>query len=450
MIGAMRRMIYRLRGRTRFSRLDELLALQRLPEEVLRERQFAMLSSLLKHAHASVPFYRARFEALGLGPEDIRSFEDYARLPVLTRQDVENNLESLVSTQADRSRMYLNASGGTTGKPVRFYQDISIKEETAANGLLSLSFAGWTPADMLISVWGNPRDSLDNSIPGGIRPWLAGNLVLNGFHYDRNAMLQWLNVIARYKRVFLFGYVTVLSEFAELVLAHGPRPANVCGIVTTAERLHEHQRALLSEAFGCKVHDQYGSREVPGVASECSEGNMHLFTHSSYAEFLPVEREGEPSLAEPPADEPRRLILTGLTNYAMPLLRYEIGDFGASKAGSCSCGRGFPLMRMDIGRIGGSLLRKDGSRIYSSVFVHKVFAIDGIEAFQFRQTSIDEVQLYIVRGGRFDEAGNTALQALLEEFPKDLCPGVALRLHYVDDVPKTPAGKHRHVVCEVN
>ncbi len=450
MIGYLREALYQLRGHNRYAHFRESKALEKLPAEELRQRQFWLLSSLLRYAYTNVPYYRRCFENLRITPEDIRSFEEFAAFPVLTRQNIEDNLGELLSGSMLESMRYCNFSGGTTGRPVRFYQDLRLRETMESHWLLCLSFAGWKPSDMVVCIWGNPRDTGSTLIRGGLRPWLAGQLTLNAYRYGRGELEAWLGAIGRYRRVFLYGYASAIADLAGFLLDTGGKTPNVRGVVTTAETLDRNRRELIGRAFGCGVHDQYGSREVPGVASECSEGGMHLLTHSAYAEFLPLspEEHGEHGLGEDGGGM-RRIVLTGLTNRAMPLIRYEIGDMGAPRDGICPCGRGFPLMRMSLGRLGTTLLAPDGRRMYSTFFVRQMYGVDGVSAFQFRQTARDLVRLYVVRGKRFSEISATKLQTLQETFPQTLCPGMRLELDYVDEVPRTQGGKHRHVICEV-
>ncbi len=450
MIGYLREALYQMRGHNRYAHFRESKALEQLPAEELRQRQFWLLSSLLRYAYANVSYYRRCFEKLGITPEDIRSFEDFAAFPVLTRQDIEENLSELLSGSMLENMRYLNFSGGTTGRPVRFYQDMRLRETMESHWLHCLSFAGWTPSDMVVCVWGNPRDTASTQIPGGLRPWLAGQLTLNAYRYGKTEMQDWLGAIRRYRRVFLYGYTSALADLAEFMLDNDYSTPNVRGVITTAEILDQSRRVLIGQAFGCRVHDQYGSREVPGVASECSEGGMHLLTHSAYAEFLPLAAgdNGADSL-DGEENSMRRIVLTGLTNRAMPLIRYEIGDIGAPREGVCPCGRGFPLMQMSLGRIGTTLRAPDGKRMYSTFFVRQMYGLEGISAFQFRQTALDKVELYVVRGKRFSEISANKLENLQENFAKTLCPGMHLDLRYVDEVPRTSGGKHRHVICEV-
>lgn len=449
--GILRPLLYRMRGNNKYARMHEISALEKLSLAALRQKQFNQLVQLIRHAHATVPYYQKMFRSLGITPDDIRSFEDYTRLPVLKRQDIQEHREEMVSSTIPREQLRLNSSGGTTGHPVKFYQDLAVFQQMEGDFLYCFSLAGWTPANMIVSIWGNPKDVGPTSLKKKLRGWASGMLVLNGFQYGKAEMADWLKVIASYRRVFIYGYVSVLTDLAGFIMEKGQQPRNVHGIVTSAERLHKEQRALLQRTFNCQIHDQYGCREVPGIATECDMGGMHLLTHSAYTEFLPfADNEGPgPDLLLEDGAQPLRIVLTPLTNYAMPLLRYENGDMGASLPDPCPCGRPQPLMRMDIGRLGNRLRQLDGSSVYSSVFVHLVFTIEGVQTFQFRQTAPDEVHLYIVKNADFNENSAKKLEEVCATFPQTVCPGIALHLHYVDDVPKTAGGKHRQVVCEV-
>lgn len=452
MIGYVRELLYSMKGRNRYKHYKEFRTLQNLPQAELRQRQFWLLSSLIAYAYDTVPFYKNSFDQLGLHPNDIRSFADYTRLPVISRQDIQEHLTEMVSGKVLENMRYLNFSGGTTGEPIRFYQDLRLREAMESNWLLCLSFAGWKPSDMVISIWGNPRDANATHIKKGLRPWLAGQLVLNGYRYSKEEFKLWLAAIASYRKVYIYGYVSVIADLAEYMLENNKKAPTVQAVLTTAERLHDSQRETITKAFGCKVYNQYGSREVPGISMECAEGNMHLLTHSAYAEFLPLTEKTRTHVLEAGGGEDEglcRIVLTNLTNRAMPLLRYEVGDYGMPQEGACACGRGFPLMRMGLGRLGGSLIAPDGKRLYSSFFIRQLHGIEGISAFQFRQKTCEDVRLHVVRNSRFTESTAHKLVELQNRFERELCVGMRLTIEYVEEVPRTAGGKHRYVICEV-
>ncbi len=450
MIGYVRELLYGAKGRNRYKHYKELLAIQSLPQEELLQRQFWLLSSLLAHAYNNVPFYKSRFDALDLRPDDIRSFEDFARLPVLSQEDMRQNLTGMISGVVLENMRYLNFSGATTGEPVRFSQDLRLRDSMEASWLLCLSFAGWKPSDMVVSIWGNPRDNSAPPVKTGLRSWLAGQLVVNAYRYGQDDFKAWLSAISGHRRVYLYGYASVIADLAEYMLENNKKVLTVQGVIGTAERLGDDRRALIGQAFGCRVYEQYGSREVPVVAMECDEGNMHLLTHSVHAEFLPPAEKPHDHAPESGGNaSPRRLVLTSLTNRAMPLIRYEVGDYGMAEEGDCACGRGFPLIRMSAEHRSDSLLTPDGKRLNSAFLVRQVCGLEGVGAFQFRQKSHDDVRLHVVRGSRFHESTAKELFELQERFRREVCPGMRLTVQYVEELCQSENGEHRHVVREV-
>jgi phenylacetate-CoA ligase len=290
---------------------------------------------------------------------------------------------------------------------------------------------------MIVNIWGNPRDMSMRPARVSLKNYLAGSMTLNAYRYGAVEMDDWLRIIRGFRSVLVYGYVSALVDVAAHVLDTGIRIANVRAVMTSAEKLHEPQRRSLEQAFGCKVYDQYGSREVPGIASECASGGMHLLTHSAYVEFVPDTDSGL-----------NRLVVTCLTNRTMPFLRYEIGDYATPLEGNCPCGRGFPLMRMDIGRMVDCLVAPGGKRMYGTFFVRQMYGLNGVEAFQFRQREASHIDLFVVRGPVFGDAEGQRLASIVKNLERDL-PGVGVSMCYVPEIPKTQGGKHRHVVCEV-
>jgi phenylacetate-CoA ligase len=165
---------------------------------------------------------------------------------------------------------------------------------------------------------------------------------------------------------------------------------------------------------------------------------MHLLTHSAYVEFLPEA-----------GSELTRLVVTGLTNRTMPLLRYEIGDYAAQLSQSCSCGRGFPLIRMDIGRIYDFMLASSGGKVHGAYFVKIIKEIEGVLSFQFRQSVPGEVELLVKCKEDIRETSTAQLNALPQCVARDHGGEIRLRVQFVDEIPRTIGGKHRYIVCEV-
>ena len=120
-------------------------------------------------------------------------------------------------------------------------------------------------------------------------------------------------------------------------------------VVTNAEPLADHQRAVIAEAFHCAVRETYGMNENVAAASECEAGQLHLWPEVGIAETV----DGE-------------FICTGLVNTDMPLIRYRVGDRGGLGAATepCACGRTLPVISSVDGRSSDLLITRDGRRVF--------------------------------------------------------------------------------------
>jgi len=128
------------------------------PPEKTRKYQWTRLQRMLQHAWDNVPFYRVRMKGAGLEPGDIRTPEDFARLPILTKEDLKDNFDALVARNADRSELLLNATGGSTGVPTQYYQDKNFLRERFAARVRFLSWVEYRVWESRAKLWGSDFD----------------------------------------------------------------------------------------------------------------------------------------------------------------------------------------------------------------------------------------------------------------------------------------------------
>ncbi|WFS61587.1 hypothetical protein LF599_13025 [Pseudodesulfovibrio thermohalotolerans] len=439
MRGVICKFLQTLRKDRRYEYFDAASELQWKGTGELRALQWESLKELFGHAYRTTRYYREIMEGVGLTPADIRGFDDYARLPILTKDIVRTRGDDLISYAFDKASLRRNSSGGSTGEPVSFYQNAELWDKMNGTMMLAQTFMGWKPGDMAVRIWGNPQEFRRK--PSGLsklKSRISGTINLNAYEYNRATLGEWAGIIGGFSRVFIYGYPSVLTDLANYLIEENISLPGVKGVMTSAEKMHDWQRELFAKAFSCRIFDQYGSREIPGIASECEHGNMHLLTHAAYTEFLPDPETGT-----------FRIIATSLANAGMPFLRYDIGDYGAPMEGVCPCGRGFPLMKMDIGRVYDRFITPEGNAIHGTYFVRLLAVVKGVSAFQYRQTERSRIDLHIVRGQGFSEESAATVNGLEERIRRDVSPAFSLDVRYVDDIPKTVGGKHRYIVCEV-
>jgi phenylacetate-CoA ligase len=232
------------------------------------------------------------------------------------------------------------------------------------------------------------------------------------------------------------GYASTIARYARHLAEHGHRPPPLRGVFTTAEKLFPEQRALIEEVFRCRVFDCYGSSEVQNIATECPRGSMHI-----NADFAVVEIDSTDEAAPAP------LLVTSLKNYAMPFLRYRNEDCGTLGAGTCACGRGFPLMSLDVARVSDNFRLPDGQVVHGEFFTHLLYGSSGVDSFQFHQVTPGRIVLRYVRGSAGDpEPALSAARAKVEA----LAPGlVTVDVEAVPAIALSAAGKHRFTRSEV-
>lgn len=432
-------MVSSIAGKKRFAILHDIKNIPFLPEEEIHRLTMHRMASLVSHAAAHVPYYGELFRSQGIDPHNMTDPARFAGIPLLTRSIINRRLEDLVATSVPKAHLIQSSTGGSTGVPVRFIQDRDYKERGAAVGLRSFSWAGWSPGDRMAWIWGGPMETKPlGSFIGKMKWRLKNSILLDAFRASPGDMLSWADAMLSFCPRFVNGYASALSHCASFFNKRGIVIPGIKGVFSTAERLDPAQRHVIEDAFQCKVYDQYGSREVLNIAAECSRGNMHVLSDSVYAEFVDI-----------PGSEIKKIVVTPLHNTGMPMLRYEIGDCGIPKAGRCGCGIRFPMMEMKIGRISDNFVAPGGRVIHGEYFTHLLYGTRGIEKFQFHQTDVSTIRLSVVKNGEFDRATQDRLTKTIETIHTEISPRISVIVSVVEDIPPTPAGKHRFTISDI-
>jgi phenylacetate-CoA ligase len=291
----------------------------------------ARLARLLDHAREHVPFYRDLLPARG--PDD-DPFETLAALPLLTPGMLRSEFDSLCSDDLDSRRWY---DTGSARSPVHLVQDAA----HSAHALVTLeSFhqsLGRRIGESAEIIWGDARN------PGGgtstvtkrIRRVLANEHWTDSFRLTEQQMLALLERLARHPPALVVAYAPAIYELARFAERHAIPVRPQRAIVTAPGTLDDSMRTAIERVFKCEAFNEYLSGEVGPVALECdAHAGLHV---APWGNYLEVVDAGGWAL---PAGEEGQIVITCLTNYAMPLIRYAIGDAGSlAPAGTCICGR---------------------------------------------------------------------------------------------------------------
>lgn len=411
--------------------------------EDLQQLQMARLKLMLSHAYNNCPFYKKRFDEARVSPSDITSVSDLRAVPFLTKEDIQNHKEEMKARDIPESMLMPDQTGGSTGKPLRYYRDRRRADYLRAGAMRHDRWAGHEIGNKLALIWGSRQDlSMTRGLKWRVRNTLLDRrLILDSSSITEDRMLKYVESLRRFRPKTILAYANSCALFASFLLKKDIRDIHVESVITSAEMLHDAERQTIEKAFGCKVFNRYGCREVGVIASECeAHSGLHI-----NAECLLVEFVSGGSAVEPGKDGD--IIITDLLNFGMPLIRYRIEDIGVPTNRRCSCGRGLPLMEMVAGRVTDFLLSPNGQRI-SGVFLatYLITNAPGVRQVQIVQDANDSLLLRIVRGAAFNDDSMSFFHRKVAEF---LGCEMKIKYEFVDAIHKEPSGKYRFSICNL-
>jgi phenylacetate-CoA ligase len=409
--------------------------------ETIEAFQHARLRALLEHASAQVPYYRNLFETSGIRPQDLVSPRKFARVPVLTKAILQEKRDELIAQNRKNGEGLPNASGGSTGKPVQFFQDAEYWDWAYAHQWFVESWWGIRPGDSTASCWGADRDIADWTWKERLWAAIAQRRVCNAFSLTATEMERFAKMLMAWQPRFVIGYASALEMFSRFLLERPELRIRPRAVKTTADVLSQQQRNLIEKAFGCSVYDFYGSREVNNLAAECpGHQGLHVNALTRYIEV--VDDDGN---ALPPG-LPGRILVTDLTNYFMPFIRYEIEDIGSWKGKPCTCGRPFPLLEQIWGRTSDFLVTPQGKMIHGECVTHLFYDLPEVAQFQLEQKALGEIHVsFTLRPG---VEGNP-VERLRARLRDALGANIDFVIHRVGKIDRPPSGKHRFTVSAV-
>ncbi|HWL95239.1 MAG TPA: hypothetical protein VNT79_17090 [Phycisphaerae bacterium] len=432
---------YRLLGDRRFALVEQLLERDGWSREQLLAHQARRVSQLFQMCQDHNPYWRAKFEEFSVRVNSGDPLAELAKLPVLTKDEVRANWRLMRSGHLRDSEVVVESSGGSTGMQVNLFQSRTYRELHAANEYRARAWMGIAPGEPLLAIQADGtyikgKKRLLRSIRMAIE---RGNII-DGLQIDPPTARSALFAAAKRKPVHILGYTTPMVAIARIARELRLDWGSVRAVSTTAERLLDHDRELLGETYGAPVYDRYGSREVNSISMECSAGGHHVFSDLNVVEFAPLENAD---------DEMNAIIVTPLDNEAMPLFRYRGGDEAAPVAGSCACGRGLPLMTGCRGRIANNFVTSDGRLINGGYFSRYFYHQEGFRAFQFHQTDVRTIQIYVAPDGALSEDRRRYLDSIVQSVHRDYPNQFDLRLNIVEEIPRRASGKHLFTISDV-
>ena len=420
--------------------LRELERTQWLSADALEELQWQRVGALLEHAASNVPYYAQVMRQLGIDPRRVAGARSLEGLPLLDKSTIGEQRDALRASNFPPERFVANGTGGSTGEPLRFYDDRAGLDWSTAAVWRASRWLGVDVGERCAYLWGADFDLTGfRGLSGRLKSYALNMLMLPAWQLSGATAPEFWARLAAFKPRLLVAYAGALNEMASLL---GPDRDPVPGlkaIVVSAELLTEDARTNIEACFKVPVHNRYGGRDIKFVAQECSmRRGLHLNAESALIEIL---KDGMPA----PPGVPGEIVITRLDNLAMPFVRYRTGDLAVMSASRCECGRSLPLLEKLEGRVQDAIVTAAGRVISGPFFAHMIKDCPDIKAFQIHQLSLDQLLIVAVLVTPTFPSRSRIERLVRQHVGQDM----RIEFDVRSEIPLTRSGKRRVVVSHL-
>jgi len=375
----------------------------------IKKIQIKKLKKIIYHAYHNVSFYHDLFKKNKLLPSDIKTIDDLNKIPIVSKEDICTNYpKNVIAKNVNFSTCKIWQTSGSTGLPMKTAYDQKaddfakaiILRSYIANGLKY--FDKWCVLGPREYVLEKPKSFFIIQKIGLLSPQYVSIF---------DSMDKKISMIKRFNPRFLDSLSTDLFLLAKYIEENDIKGINPELVTTNGEILTDAMRRYINKVFNVELSDLYGCYEFRRTAWECpNHEGYHIDVDSVITQFIKDNKEAS-------SGEQGKIIFTGLYNYAMPLIRYDIGDIGIPSDIKCSCGRGLPLMKVIEGKMMDFLIAPDGTMI--SPYIVKISiteTVPGIRLCRIIQYSKEKIKMLIVRDKEYTDRSTIHIQKIFEKF----------------------------------
>ncbi len=413
---------------------DFLTQSQWFSKEKLWWYQYEKVKRLLKYAYVNIPYYRRTMDESGFRPDEFKSLDDITHLPILDKQTIRENHQDIFYRQINRFHVKESFTGGSTGEPLKYRRDMNTIAWSDAALLRGKKWANYNIGLPLahFKTIGRP------SVRGRIRESLIRIHSFPAFSREQEIIEN----MVRIKKIgpyCLESYATTLYRIASVCSKHGVDGLAIPAIFSTGEMLYPHQRTLIERQFNGRVFDYYGCNEIGCFAHECCEyHSKHISDEHVIIET--VDADGKRVVGQQ-----GEIVVTDLDNYAMPFIRYRVGDVGVISEEACGCGRKSTILKRLEGRTGDFLRTSEGDIVPPIIIMTTFRNIKGIQKYQVIQTEIGRLDLVIEKNSLFSEM---ELLFMVRELKTLLGEGTVINVRE-EGMKPTSRGKFRTIISKI-
>lgn len=399
----------------------QMLRFEQAPLAQQESLQWQRFKNLLQHAYDRVPFQRQHMDTAGIRPDQINTIQDLHRIPITTKEQIQRNFPDRVTADNSNRNDWQYVSTRGTANRLMAIHDFQKRDMVRAAAVRSLYLSGGyqignvsaeIPPDICNIVCGDEGQTNEGVFP---HLWLMTRkrlwhdpqavsslrgLIERGWVFRRRTyqpfgpqgtsipdqqMRGYIEALERDRPFVLKALPTYLYEIALYAQSHNVAPLPVRTVKPMGSSVSPRMKQVIEAAFQGQYREDYGSAEFGDMACDCDQRQgLHIFTDLFLIE---VVRDGKPV----PEGQVGKILITDLTNRAMPFLRYQIGDVGRLVRSRCGCGRAAPRLHVD-GRLQDTLVTRQGKLVTS----------DQLMDFFYDHRDISEFQVIEKRPGKLD------------------------------------------------
>ena len=390
------------------------------------------LRRLVTHAYRHVTYYRDLFDRHGLKPHDIRTVEDLAVVPITSRSDLQAlPADEITARDVKPESLITRSSSGSSGRPFLVRRTWLEERIHGVVALRALHALGLRISDSICNVVKLQNLQLQDHqiIQRGLAMLGIGRQIFVNALQSPEDIVQALEKI---KPAVVSGYAGVLARIAQTVDSGELRSLRLRFVNTGGEVLTPLMRHQIAEGFGVPVYDTYGSIEFHLLAWECrTTGEYHVCDDELIIEVL---RNGV-SVAE---GERGEVVGTDLHSFAMPLIRYQLGDVVTKGRQTCRCGQPFSTIRSIQGRMIDYFVLP-GNRVVHP-YELGIVKVPWIREFQITQERVDSIVMKVVP---FHKPSTQEKETLVQSVIKVVGLEVQFKIVVVPEIPMEANGKFR-------
>lgn len=355
---------------------QQLLQFERLDRTHQLETIRRQLLELMQHAHRHSPFWKMRLDAAGFEPGN--GLNCFPRLPVLTRADLQENLPAMRARGPDMAehQIVTHASSGSTGQPVQVEKFRPIYAPLYMGAILLIHHQHGHKATKTLGVYSLKGSNADDLDWGPPLKWFGPTGRAYRCRLIERPVEELYDAVLRYRPHYIKANPTVIRALAQRAEECVGAPPPVEQFLSWAGPVTPELRRQVHSVFGAKIVDSYSCEEVGYIALQCTQhDHYHVLAATTVVEI--VDDAGHPC----PAGVFGRVLVTSLHSFAMPLLRYEVGDL-AQWGPACDCGVQTPVIERILGRTRDLVRLPNGSQRFVAFSDEQFAAIAPIREYQ--------------------------------------------------------------------